>query len=178
MVEITNNLTEIRIKIDEIDTKIINLIDERAKLVHRVGEIKCNTSEQIYIPKRENEIFERLSKESNIPYSVVKSIFTEIISGCRRLERLLNVGILNDKNSLLALKKILGEWVNFVEFNSLDNLFTETQNFDYLLLKDSVKLQNYLKNSDSNIVNRTKIQGELFYLIGKGVAHDKKNIKD
>jgi len=56
-------LDEIRKKLDEIDDKLLELINERFKLVHMVGEIKNKNNEPIYRPEREKAILDRLKQK-------------------------------------------------------------------------------------------------------------------
>ena len=57
-----NNINEIRIEIDKIDLKILNLLSERKDLVTQV--IKFKNRNQIVDQKRIDEIFVRLDKEA------------------------------------------------------------------------------------------------------------------
>ena len=50
------SLDELRQKIDEIDTELLRLLNERADVVHEVGEIKKRDGLQIYAPEREDAL--------------------------------------------------------------------------------------------------------------------------
>lgn len=57
------NVNDVRIKIDLIDQKIVNLLGERARLVNQVGILKQN-SIQIKDIRREQQILSRLKSQA------------------------------------------------------------------------------------------------------------------
>ena len=57
-------LDELRQKIDQIDTELLRLLNERADVVHEVGEIKKRDGLQIYAPEREDALLQRLMARS------------------------------------------------------------------------------------------------------------------
>ena len=88
-------LAELRREIDGIDAKIVELVDQRADVVRRVGELKGATGTAVFRPERENLILERAASLSrNFDGPAVKAIFREIISSCRALERTTTVAYL------------------------------------------------------------------------------------
>ncbi|SJZ46036.1 Chorismate mutase [Cetobacterium ceti] len=176
MVKITYNLSKIREEIDKIDKEIVNLIKERIKLVSKVGEIKADTRERIYVPEREAEIFSTLGKNENLSIETIKPIFTEIISTCRAFEDILSVGILNSKNSLLALKEFLGSQVNYTFFSNLENLFFNWNKFDYILTPISNEMIDLFQNFSLTTVNILTIEKEHFFLLGKYENSNRENI--
>ena len=50
------SLDDIRKKIDTLDSKLLELLNERADLVHEVGEIKKKDGIEIYAPEREESL--------------------------------------------------------------------------------------------------------------------------
>ena len=57
-------LNDIRKKIDALDTELLELLSQRADLVHKVGEIKKKEGLQIYAPEREHALLDALSKKN------------------------------------------------------------------------------------------------------------------
>ena len=51
-----------RIKIDELDRRLVELLNERAQAAHEIGKLKRNTSMPIYEPEREKRIFENVQR--------------------------------------------------------------------------------------------------------------------
>jgi chorismate mutase/prephenate dehydratase len=83
----------LRNKIDQIDAKIVSLLNDRASLAQKIGRSKSDNHQEVYAPHREKEVLERVCELNRGPLSaqVVGAIFREIISGCRGLEGPLNV---------------------------------------------------------------------------------------
>src|SRR5919108_5854737 len=83
----------LRKKIDQIDGKIVGLLNDRASLAQRIGHNKRLNNEEIYVPDRENEILYRLSQLNRGPLSelAIHSVFREVIAACRSLESPLRI---------------------------------------------------------------------------------------
>ena len=77
-----------RQKIDDIDTQLLTLLNERAKCVMHIGEIKQTSAREIRDPAREATIIKRLTDISGGPYTPeeITSIFTSIIAASRILQ--------------------------------------------------------------------------------------------
>ena len=58
-----NNINEIRNKIDEIDGKLVKLIEERLEIVENVALYKKRNNIQIFDEKREKEVIEKNLKK-------------------------------------------------------------------------------------------------------------------
>ena len=81
------DLTLHREKINDIDDKIINLLNERANLVLEVGNVKKHLNIEVIQPQREAEIFQRLKSKSTIfTSSSIEAIWKEIISASRVIQ--------------------------------------------------------------------------------------------
>ena len=76
-----NKLLQYRKKIDYIDRKILNLLNERAKTAVEIGKIKQSSS-AVYVPSRETEIINNLTKSNKGPLNKqdISGIYREIIS--------------------------------------------------------------------------------------------------
>ncbi len=88
----SKKLKELRKQIDKIDNEILTLLNNRMKIVKKVGELKNNINAPVYRPERENQIIKRLVKLSNTQKGILKkeeieAIFLEIFSISRALER-------------------------------------------------------------------------------------------
>jgi chorismate mutase/prephenate dehydratase len=77
-----------RKEIDQIDEKLICLLNERMKWVQEVGKIKNETKSVIYRPEREKWIVERMIQLSKGPLSssAIEAIFLEIFAAARNIE--------------------------------------------------------------------------------------------
>lgn len=144
-------LKELRNEIDEIDEKILDLIEKRATVVEKVGELKKETSHAIYVPKREFEIFEKLgNRAKHINKDNVRAIYTEIISACRALEKKISVTVAGDKSDFISYK-IFGYSIELkkIEKDKLKNIDSSKE-----------KLKEKFENADILVLN-TRIANSL-----------------
>lgn len=61
------DITDWRRKIDEIDRKLVELINQRAEAARAIGRLKRNTKMPIYEPEREKIIFENVRRLNRGP---------------------------------------------------------------------------------------------------------------
>ena len=89
-------LQELRRQIDEIDSQLLDLISQRARLAQEVGRGKARTAGQFFRPERERQIYERLNALNPGPFppQAIRAIFGEVISACRALEAPITVAYL------------------------------------------------------------------------------------
>ncbi len=89
-------LKDYRKKIDAIDLEILKLLNKRAEIVIKVGQLKSKEKKEFYQPEREREIYRRLEKESKGPFPAraIKNVFREIISASLSIEQPLKVAFL------------------------------------------------------------------------------------
>ena len=59
------DIADWRIKIDELDRRLVELLNERAQAAHEIGKLKRNTSMPIYEPEREKKIFENVQRANH-----------------------------------------------------------------------------------------------------------------
>ena len=106
----------LRQKIDQIDEKVVNLLNDRAALAQRIGRSKSLSSQEVYVPHREKEVLQRIAELNRGPLSprAVHAIFREIISACRALEAPLNVAFFGVEATYthLAAREKFGASVN------------------------------------------------------------------
>src|SRR6266705_133904 len=79
-----------RRKIDEIDNKLVELLNERSKCALEIGKIKHALNLRVYDPEREREILRRI-KEANagpLDDEGLQRLFERVIDECHRIERL------------------------------------------------------------------------------------------
>ena len=83
------DLEPFRRQIDEIDQKLIKLLNERSKLANNIGQIKQQLGLPIYMPTREKEILKNVMRTNPgpLPAEAVRRLFERIIDETRALER-------------------------------------------------------------------------------------------
>lgn len=127
-------LAKLRDGIDAIDDEVLRLINERAKIAHRIGEIKQGN---IYRPEREAQVLRRLADSNLGPLSAaaVQRISREIMSACLALEQPLKIAYLGPAGTYTesAAQKHFGSAPTLNSLASIDDVFraVESANVDY-----------------------------------------------
>ena len=82
------SLEKFRKEIDTLDAKILKLLNQRARCVIKIGEIKREKNREIYVPEREKEIMDRLININQGPLSIksLQQIFRNIIETMKTLQ--------------------------------------------------------------------------------------------
>ncbi len=83
-------LSNCRDRIDELDLRILELLNERTRVVEEIGRIKQQMHMAIYEPKREDEVFRNVTQHNAGPLTPdsVKRVFERIIDEMRQVQRL------------------------------------------------------------------------------------------
>ena len=91
-----NELLKLRDSIDNIDSKIVSMINERLNISLKVGDLKKQFDNQVLDKSRENLIMQRLSSMNDGPVSntVLQYIFSVIMSASRELQKPLSIAYL------------------------------------------------------------------------------------
>src|SRR5271156_2692890 len=89
-------LGEIRSRIDVIDSQLLELLNQRADLVHEVGVLKKRDGVAIYAPEREEKLLRSLIERNKgrLPATAVRAIYREIMSASFALEKGLTIAYL------------------------------------------------------------------------------------
>ena len=125
-------LEYLRDLLDEIDDRILLLLHNRAEMVRKVGKLKAEIGEKnVYVPHRETKILARLrAKNRNyFPEDALNTIFTEIISACRSLEKRLRVAFLGPAGSFghAAALRHFGTSADFTPIANQIDVFAEVE---------------------------------------------------
>ena len=82
-------LRDLRKQIDRLDVRLLQLVNQRAALVIRVGSLKKRHGRRLFDPTRERAVLRRLTRTNRGPLSVqaVRAIYREIFRQARRLEQ-------------------------------------------------------------------------------------------
>ena len=90
------NVDDIRKKIDQLDQKIIDLLNERTELAVQIGKLKTQKGEEVYSPARESEVYRKVEELSKgpMPKDALKVIYREIMSASLALEKPMRVAFL------------------------------------------------------------------------------------
>jgi len=83
-------LNEYRDKIDKIDFELVELLKKRADVSKKIGILKKNNGLNICDETRENEIIDRIVKESGFDENYIKEIFKLILSNSKKIQEIEN----------------------------------------------------------------------------------------
>ena len=121
-------LERLRGEIDRIDERILEALNERAKLARAVGSLKVG---QAYRPEREAQVLTRIKQRNPGPLAAetVALIFREIMSACLALERPITVAYLGPKGTFSerAALKQFGLAADAVPVASIDEVFRNVE---------------------------------------------------
>lgn len=123
----SQRLAAIRHEIDSVDTELLEIINRRAALSLEVGRIKATDSGIIFKPLREREVLDALEARNPgpLPAAHVRSIWREILSSSRALQRPQQVAYLGPEGtfSYFAGVEYLGRAVDFQPCRDLHDVF-------------------------------------------------------
>ncbi|MGA2769999.1 MAG: chorismate mutase [Bryobacteraceae bacterium] len=87
--EARDKLEEFRVLVDDVDRRIVALLNERTRVVENIGRVKRQTQLPIYEPKREDQVFANVSATNRGPLTeeAVRRIFERIIDEMRMIQR-------------------------------------------------------------------------------------------
>ena len=83
------DIADWRKKIDEMDLRLVELLNERAKAAQEIGRLKRNTKMPIYEPEREELIFENVRKANRgpLPDKELRHVYERIIDVMRNIQK-------------------------------------------------------------------------------------------
>lgn len=127
-------LQALRVRIDTLDEKILELISQRARCAQEVGRIKMATLAEgeeaiFYRPEREAQVLKRIMELNKGPLDneEMARLFREIMSTCLALEQPLKVAYLGPEGtfSQAAALKHFGQAVISKPMAAIDEIFRE-----------------------------------------------------
>jgi chorismate mutase-like protein len=82
-------LEEYRVLIDDVDRRLVALLNERTSVVQNIGRVKREAQLPIYEPKREDQVFANITGANQGPLTpeALKRIFERIIDEMRGIQR-------------------------------------------------------------------------------------------
>src|SRR5437899_10421876 len=84
------NIEDWRRKIDEIDRKLVELLNERSRCAIEIGRLKQIASLPLYQPEREREVLEAAERANHgpLPDTAIRRLFERILDEARSVERM------------------------------------------------------------------------------------------
>ena len=117
----------LREEINQIDAQIVELLDKTANTARKIGEIKGKTDSPVYRPERENEVILMAVNHSDgtLKPEGISSIFKEIMSACRSLEKKTTVAFLGPRGTFseMAMFKQFGRSIQGIACEQIEEVF-------------------------------------------------------
>jgi chorismate mutase/prephenate dehydratase len=122
-----SEISSIREKIDKIDTQLLALLNDRAKLALEVGKIKSRDGLPIYAPDREQSLLRSLIEKNSGPLSeqAIRAIYREIMSAALALEKDVVIACFGSEGGAChqAARARFGSSVSYSFFTEVSELF-------------------------------------------------------
>jgi len=124
-------IDDLRRIIDGLDDRILEILNERARVVIEIGAEKKKEKSEIRVPDREKAIIDRLSSNNPGPFpsDSISAVFREIFSASRALEQPIKVAHLGPKATFshLACLQHFGYSAQYVPVDSIKDVFSEVE---------------------------------------------------
>lgn len=177
----SDELEQLRKRIDEVDAQLLELISERARIAAEVARVKgaLAKNQSFYRPEREAQILRKVMENNKGPLSQeeMARLFREIMSACLALEQPLQIAYLGPEGTFTqaAALKHFGHSVTTVPHDSIDQVFREVEaascNFGVVPIENSI--EGVVNHTLDMLINSPlKISGEVelrihHHLLGK-----------
>jgi chorismate mutase/prephenate dehydratase len=128
-----SDLEAIRLRINEIDERLQQLINERAKIAQQVGVAKGELASAVdyYRPEREAEVLRSVIGRNEGPMrdEEMLRLFREIMSACLAQQEPLKIGFLGPEGTFTqtSVFKHFGHSVRALPFHTIDEVFQEVE---------------------------------------------------
>ncbi|OVE78437.1 chorismate mutase [bacterium F11] len=142
-----------RKRIDLIDTKLLELLTERADVAKKIGQIKARSGSDIYVSDREVQILNRMLEANKGPLTDddLEDIFQTVLTACRSLQKRLEVGYLGPEATFTHQSAIkhFGRNTDYKSLPSIKDVFEEVEKkrADFGVVP--------IENSTEGVVNHT-----------------------
>ncbi len=122
-------LASLRAEIDRIDKDLLAVLNKRAEVALKIGQVKKEQGLEVWSSAREDEVVAKVlaANKGPLPNETLRLIFRELMGGSRMLQRSLRVAYLGPRYSyshLAALAKF-GEGVEHVPVGTIAAVFEE-----------------------------------------------------
>ncbi|MBS1187314.1 MAG: pheA [Burkholderiaceae bacterium] len=147
------DLLPLRDQIDAIDAQLLELLNRRARVAQQVGHVKAKTNAPVFRPEREAQVLRGVAERNPGPLvsADLQTIFREIMSACRALEKRTVVAYLGPSGtySEQAAYQQFGSAIEALSCASIDEVFraAEAGTADFGVVP--------IENSTEGTINRT-----------------------
>ena len=146
-------LESLREEIDQIDSEIVNLLNERVRKASEIGKIKKKSGVDPYDPAREEQVFQKICKlnQGSLRDVSLRALYREIISASISMEKDLLIGYLGPEATYThqAAVKNFGAGLKYQPLPDIPEVFKAVKSgrCDYGVVP--------IENSSEGAVNRS-----------------------
>lgn len=184
-------LKVLRNQIDEVDSRIVSLICQRAEAARQIGLVKRKQNGPVYRPDREREVYGKLNetldkyKDSQLSPATLQRIYREIIAASIEIEGGPSIAYLGPPTSFshVALQSCFGSAARGVPQKSIGDVFRNVelnQGSDYGVVPiDNINEGSISVSLDNLLRTDLKIYAEFYIGVQHYLLfHEKVKLKD
>ena len=185
----SESVDALRKKIDQVDSRIVALLNERASLALKIGNQKNRTGKPVYVASREREIYRQISDANTgpLPVASIRSVYREILSACRGVETQMKVAFFGPEATFthMAAQRHFGRTVRYSPEPTIGDVFRAVSagNADYgvVPIENSTEgvvthTLDLLQDTDVQICGEVSVDIELCLLSRSGRPKDVRRI--
>jgi chorismate mutase/prephenate dehydratase len=180
-----DEMSELRARIDAVDEEIVRLLDRRARMARRIGEIKQERGLEAYAPARERAVLDRVASLSvgDFPKRGLEVVFREIISSSISLEARLKIAYLGPENTFTheAALRSFGTSVQLVPQPTVAEVFARVERgeAEYGIVPVENSMEGAVTHTLDELMNSPlKICGEVYLPIAQNVISKEPSLEN
>jgi chorismate mutase/prephenate dehydratase len=119
-------LDDLRKRIDELDDRILQLLEDRARVVSEVATAKRDANLPTYDPERERKLLDRLAaRAGHFPADAIRAVYREVMSACLALQEPIRVAYLGPEGTFshAAARSFFGLAAAYCEATTFEGVF-------------------------------------------------------
>ena len=175
----------LRDRIDAVDQEIVRLLDRRARMARRIGEVKQEKGLEAYAPARERAVLDRVASlsEGDFPKRGLEVVFREIISSSISLEARLKIAYLGPENTFTheAALRSFGTSVELVPQPTVADVFARVERgeAEYGIVPVENSMEGAVTHTLDELMNSPlKVCGEVYLPIAQNVISKEPSLKN
>jgi chorismate mutase/prephenate dehydratase len=123
------SIHEVRKAIDQLDARIVKLLNERIRLVLDIGRLKRKSGEEIYAPHRERAVLQRICRLNQGPLTneSLRSVYREVMSSALAVEKSMTIAYLGPEATFThqAALQRFGNSLHYAPLKTITDVFNE-----------------------------------------------------
>ncbi len=163
------DLGPIREKIDQLDTTLVKVLNQRLTLAAEIGKLKRDAGGQIYVAEREDAVMRKVTGQNQGPIKneALRAIYREIMSAAIALEKPMMIAYLGPEasNTHAASLKKFGASVDYHAMATVSDIFTavEKGETDYAVIPIENSTEGSVREAlDSFVESELKIVAQIY----------------